>query len=137
MKTQTFIRTFVLTIFMSAAVSLQAAEVTVPQEEVYPIISVDEQPTIEHDGKSLKFSDYLKNLSSGLKVPEGGQPGRVICNITISSKGDIADVVIKRGVDEITNAAAVAKIKSLGKINPAMYKGKHVAVSVMVPLIFK
>ena len=60
MKTQTFIRTFVLTIFMSAAVSLQAAEVTVPQEEVYPIMSVDEQPTIEHDGKSLKFSDYLK-----------------------------------------------------------------------------
>lgn len=137
MKTQTFIRTFVLTVFMYASFSLNAAVVSAPQEEVYSYVFVDQKPTIEHDGKLHTISEYLTILNSGLKAPEGGQPGRVICEVTISSKGDIANVVIKRGVDETTNAAAVAKIKNLGKINPAMYKGKHVAVSVMMPMIFK
>ena len=103
-------------------------------EEVYSM--VEERPTVNIDGKEYQQADFM-SLMMNQKAPEGCTPGRIICKMIIGSDGSVKEVKVMKGLDEATDAAAVKLLETTGKWSPGKHRGKPVAVSVTIPVVFR
>lgn len=137
MKTKALFRVIAASAFLAASLLSVPEASAQEQEEAFNYAFVSEKPTVEIDGKVCQFTDFGNWLNSNAKTPEGGQAGRVICQITISSKGEVKDVKVVRGIDEKTDAAAVELVKQNKKWTPGKHGGKAVATSITIPIFFR
>lgn len=120
---------------MLTFVFCQNANATVQEdEEIYHLVS--EHPTINIDGKELTTTEFMQKLMTQ-KTPEGCQSGRIMCQVIISSKGELKSCEVKKGLDDATNEAAVKLITTAGKWSPAKNNGKPVACSLMFVVMFR
>ena len=122
---------------MTISTKATASQVQELQEEVYNYVFVEEKPSIVIDDKPMDFNDFAMWIQTKAKTPEGGKPGRVTCSFTITSAGEVINAKIIRGVDEVTDAAAVKLLESSPKWIPGKNDGKPVAVSVTIPVTFR
>lgn len=71
------------------------------------------------------------------KLAEEGVEGTVFVQFVISSKGEVKDVEIAKGVHELMDKEAVEVIQSMPKWIPGQKDGKAVAVKFTLPISFK
>lgn len=80
-------------------------------------------------------------ISDNIEYPrecvEQGIEGRVICRLTIDSKGKVVDAMVVRGVSEALDKEAVRVAKRMPAFTPAKNSNKAVACYFMVPFMFK
>jgi TonB family protein len=103
-------------------------------EEVFVVV---EQPAV-FQGQDLNgFRDWvMQNLKYPEVAAENGIQGKVYVQFAVSSKGDVVDVKVLRGVDPSLDKEAIRVIKSSPKWTPAKQGGKDVKQQFVIPLSF-
>jgi TonB family protein len=100
-----------------------------------PFVSVEEMPVFPGGDVAL-----LKYIGENTKYPELAKKnniqGRVIIRFCISSKGNINQVSVIKGVDPELDAEAIRVVKTLPVFEPGKQGGKPVPVWYMVPITF-
>jgi TonB family protein len=96
---------------------------------------VDEMPVF-HGGDTA----LLKYISENTTYPENAKvnniQGRVILRFCVTSKGNVTEVTILKGVDPDLDAEAIRVVKTIPAFEPGKQAGKPVAVWYMVPITF-
>src|SRR5690554_5510293 len=102
-------------------------------DEVFMI--VEEMP--EFPGGPAALQKYL---SSSVKYPviaqENGIQGRVYIQFVISSKGEVTNAVVLRGVDPSLDKEALRVVENMPKWKPGKQRNRPVRVSYTVPINF-
>lgn len=136
MKISNIIKTAASCVLLGVAVSQPVAAIALTEEDPFSYAMVEEKPEVYINDKTCPMQEYMQMMMNQ-KTPEGCSAGRVICNLTISSKGEISRVKIVRGLDEATNAAAVKLLETTGKWTPGKQRGNPVAVVITIPVVFR
>lgn len=136
MKISKIIKTAAACVLLSIAFSHHAAAIALTEEDPFSYAMVEEKPEVYINDKACPMQEYMQMMMNQ-KTPEGCSAGRVMCNLTISSKGEISRVKIVRGLDEATNAAAVKLLETTGKWTPGKQRGNPVAVVITIPVVFR
>lgn len=83
---------------------------------------------IEFIGKNIKYPAEAKKSS---------QEGVVYVEFIVDQKGNCKDFKVKRGVNEILDAAAIKALKKMPKWEPAVKDGKKVPSSLTLPVKYQ
>jgi TonB family protein len=111
------------------------SEVVNPDEEV-PFIIVEQQATFQ-GGDLNAFRDWVQNhLEYPAVAASNGISGKVYVQFAITSKGDVVDIKVLRGVDPSLDNESVRVIKSSPKWTPAQQGGKNVKQQFVIPIQF-
>ncbi len=107
----------------------------VNEQEVFFV--VEDMPTFQ--GKSSDaFRIYIQqNLKYPIIAQENGISGRVFVQFDINGKGDIANVIVVRGVDPSIDKEAIRVVKSSPKWTPGKQRGRPVRVRFTFPIVFQ
>jgi TonB family protein len=118
------------------------ANVVLPQEdtiktsnsEVFEV--VDEMP-VYGNGQE----DLVNFIISEVKYPqaakEKGIEGKVFVSYIVNKDGSVSDVKVVEAVNPLLDAEAVRVVSSMKKWTPGKNEGKPVAVSMVMPIMFK
>lgn len=102
-------------------------------DEVFMI--VEEMP--EFPGGPAALQKYL---ASSVKYPviaqENGIQGRVYIQFVISSKGEVTNAIVLRGVDPSLDKEALRVVENMPKWKPGKQRNRPVRVSYTVPINF-
>ena len=104
------------------------------QDDAYVI--VEEMPEFPGGEKAL-----LQYITENVVYPDEAKAkdieGTVYVRFVVNSEGKVQDVATLRGVDPIIDQEAIKVIESLPEWTPGRQGGKHVNVSMQVPIRFK
>lgn len=112
----------------------------IPEVEVFEepdiFISVEEMPSF---GKG--YADLMKYLSNCIKYPvmakDIGIEGTVYLKFVVDEKGEIANVIVQRGLGSGCDKVAVSCVKNMPKWNPGKQRGMPVKVWFSLPVKFR
>jgi periplasmic protein TonB len=105
-------------------------------EEEPAFVFVEEQATFQ-GGDINSFRDWVqKNLVYPPVAVENGIFGRVTVQFAVSSKGEVVDVKILRGVDPSLDKETIRVINSSPKWGAAKQGGRAVKQQFVIPVIF-
>jgi periplasmic protein TonB len=106
------------------------------EEEEPAFVFVEEQATFQ-GGDINSFRDWVqKNLVYPPVAVENGIFGRVTVQFAVSSKGEVVDVKILRGVDPSLDKETIRVINSSPKWGAAKQGGRAVKQQFVIPVIF-
>jgi periplasmic protein TonB len=112
----------------------EAEPVIVEEEPAF--VFVEEQATFQ-GGDINSFRDWVqKNLVYPPVAVENGIFGRVTVQFAVSSKGEVVDVKILRGVDPSLDKETIRVINSSPKWGAAKQGGRAVKQQFVIPVIF-
>ena len=134
MKIFNTLKLIAIAVMLAIPLTSQAKITVQEDEDVYML--TDEKPSVTIDGKVYTMAEFMQKMMAQ-QTPEGCTPGRLICKLTISSKGEIKDCTVLKGLDEKTNAAAKELLLKSGKWSPAKNGGKPVATAVTIVVLFR
>ncbi len=102
------------------------------------LIYVDKEATYKNGG----MEGLLTYLSMSVRYPsesrELGISGRVYVKFKVTSKGDVEEVEIYRGLDEYINKEAIRVVKNIKNgFTPAIFEDEAVSIYLVVPINFK
>ena len=108
-----------------------------PAEDSVPYANLEIKPKFNGN----EAGEFAKWVNANLKYPkeafESGIQGRVMVQFKICSDGEVRDVMVLRGVNELLDAEAVRVISSSPKWEPGLVDGKPVNVTYAFPIVFK
>ncbi|MCH5347355.1 MAG: energy transducer TonB [Muribaculaceae bacterium] len=131
----TFIKRFLLMIGIClSCVSIAVAQE--PDDEIYPVIAVDQMPTFP-GGDSALMEYISKNIKYPANAAKNGIEGRVVVQFVVTKTGSIGEVKVVRPKSPDLDKEAVRVVKTLPKFNPAYsIDGEPVAVWYTLPIKF-
>lgn len=88
-------------------------------------------------GEAGLLSEIGRNVKYPIKAAENGIQGRVICQFIIEADGSISNPEVIRPVDPDLDKEALRVIKTLKKFTPGKQRGEAVAVSYVIPVMFR
>jgi outer membrane biosynthesis protein TonB len=98
---------------------------------------VDQMPTLPNGGGNLAL---VKAVQQQVKLPievrEGRTEGRVFVRVVVGVSGVGRQAAIIQGLSPACDAAALAAVKQMPRLRPALYQGQPVAVLLTVPVMF-
>ena len=108
-----------------------------PVGETIPFAQVEDRPKF-NGGDANVFSKWV---SANLKYPEdafkAGITGRVVVQFTVCEDGEVRDVKVLRGANELLDAEAIRVITASPKWEPGRVSGKPVNVIYQFPVIYQ
>ena len=106
-------------------------------DAVIPFAAVENKPGF-NGGDANDFSKWVsENIQYPQDAIDSKIEGRVILQFTVSKEGDVKDVEVLRGVNELLDAEAVRVVSASPKWEPGQQEGKPVAVTYTFPVIFQ
>ncbi len=109
-------------------------EEEVAEEEVFFI--VEDMPSFQGKGQEGFRSWIAKNLRYPEIAAENGISGKVYVQFAVSSKGEVVDAVVVRGVDPALDKEASRVVMASPKWAPGKQRGKAVKVQFTFPINF-
>ncbi|MBO2008457.1 energy transducer TonB [Hymenobacter negativus] len=98
---------------------------------------VDQMPALPNGGGNLAL---VKAVQQQLKLPidvrEGRTEGRVFVRVVVGVSGVARQAAIVQSLSPACDAAALAAVKKMPRLRPALYQGQPVAVLLTVPVMF-
>ena len=98
---------------------------------------VDQMPTLPNGGGNLAL---VKAVQQQVKLPievrEGRTEGRVFVRVVVGVSGVARQAAIIQSLSPACDAAALAAVKKIPRLRPALYQGQPVAVLLTVPVMF-
>ncbi len=88
-------------------------------------------------GESGLLSEISQNIKYPVKAFQNGIQGRVVCKFIIEADGSISNPEVVRSVDPDLDKEALRVVKTLKKFTPGKQRGEAVAVSYVVPIMFR
>jgi periplasmic protein TonB len=88
-------------------------------------------------GQEALVAYLVKNIVYPQKAKENGIQGVVLVSFTVTKTGKVADVKVKRGVDDLLDAEALRVIKGMPDWKPGEKDGQPVDVAMVLPVSFK
>ncbi len=120
-----------------AAVESVAETLEKNPDAVLPFQVVEVKPTF--DGGDA--NDFSKWVNSQIVYPQDAVDqkieGKVVLQFTVNKLGEVKDVKVVRGVNEILDKEAVRVVESSPKWEPASQNGVPVSVNYTFPVIFR
>lgn len=106
-------------------------------DAVIPFAAVENKPGF-NGGDANDFSKWVsENIQYPQDAIDGKIEGRVILQFTVSKEGDVKDVEVLRGVNELLDAEAVRVVSASPKWEAGSQNGVPVAVKYTFPVIFR
>jgi len=106
-------------------------------DAVLPFQAVEVKPAFEGGDAN----DFSKWVNSHIEYPQEAVDkniaGRVVLQFTVNKLGEVKDVKVVRGVNELLDNEAVRVVSSSPKWEPATQNGVPVSVNYTFPVIFK
>ena len=102
-----------------------------------PVFNVVEQMPSFPGGMEALMQYLAKNMRYPVEAQKNKVQGRVVVGFIVSKDGDIKKAHILRGVDPELDAEAIRVIESMPRWMPSMQRGKAVAVSYTLPVMFR
>ena len=102
-----------------------------------PVFNVVEQMPSFPGGIEALMQYLAKNMRYPVEAQKNKVQGRVVVGFIVSKDGDIKKAHILRGVDPELDAEAIRVIESMPRWMPGMQRGKAVAVSYTLPVMFR
>ena len=102
-----------------------------------PVFNVVEQMPSFPGGMEALMQYLAKNMRYPVEAQKNKVQGRVVVGFIVSKDGDIKKGHILRGVDPELDAEAIRVIESMPRWMPGMQRGKAVAVSYTLPVMFR
>ena len=102
-----------------------------------PVFNVVEQMPSFPGGMEALMQYLAKNMRYPVEAQKNKVQGRVVVGFIVSNDGDIKKAHILRGVDPELDAEAIRVIESMPRWMPGMQRGKAVAVSYTLPVMFR
>lgn len=114
---------------------IQSIEESEEGDEQQVFIIVEDMPEFPGGNKAL-----LKFIADNIRYPESAKvnkiEGRVYLSFVIDKDGSVINVKVVRGVNTEIDAEAIRVIKSMPKWASGKRRGKAVAVSYTLPIVF-
>lgn len=108
-----------------------------PAGDSVPFASIEQKPTF-NGGDAVEFSKWVaENLKYPKEAYEDGIQGRVMVAFKVCEDGEVRDVKVIRGVNELLDAEAVRVVSASPKWEPGYQDGKPVNVTYSFPVVFK
>lgn len=105
--------------------------------EAIPFSLLEDKPTFQ-GGDANKFSQWVNdNLVYPEAAKVAGKQGRVTLQFTVGPDGNVGNVKVLRGVDEVLDAEAVRIVSSSPQWDPGRVEGKPVSVTYTFPVLFR
>lgn len=102
-----------------------------------PFAAVENKPTFA-GGDANDFSKWVgENLVYPQEAIDQKLEGKVILQFTVNKEGEVKDVTVLRGVNDLLDAEAVRVVSSSPKWENGAQNGIPVAVKYVFPVIFK
>ena len=101
------------------------------------VFNVVEQMPSFPGGMEALMQYLAKNMRYPVEAQKNKVQGRVVVGFIVSKDGDIKKAHILRGVDPELDAEAIRVIESMPRWMPGMQRGKAVAVSYTLPVMFR
>lgn len=106
-------------------------------DAVIPFAAVENKPGF-NGGDANDFSKWVsENILYPQDAIDSKIEGRVILQFTVSKEGDVKDVEVLRGVNELLDAEAVRVVSASPKWEAGSQNGIPVAVKYTFPVIFR
>jgi protein TonB len=106
-------------------------------DAVIPFAAVENKPGF-NGGDANDFSKWVsENIQYPQAAIDSQIEGRVILQFTVSKEGDVKDVEVLRGVNELLDAEAVRVVSASPKWEAGSQNGIPVAVNYTFPVIFR
>ena len=106
-------------------------------DAVIPFAAVENKPGF-NGGDANDFSKWVsENIQYPQDAIDSKIEGRVILQFTVSKEGDVKDVEVLRGVNELLDAEAVRVVSASPKWAAGSQNGVPVAVKYTFPVIFR
>ena len=102
-----------------------------------PVFNVVEQMPSFPGGMEALMQYLAKNMRYPVEAQKNKVQGGVVVGFIVSKDGDIKKAHILRGVDPELDAEAIRVIESMPRWMPGMQRGKAVAVSYTLPVMFR
>lgn len=92
-----------------------------------------------HAEPPVSYADFMHQLAAQLRFPDQSDvAGKVYCKLEIDSKGELTDVKVMKGINEVYNQEAIRAIKALNyTYKPARENDVPVEGNIIVPVVFK
>lgn len=136
MKT-TLIKSVLLVIAGMFTFSVQHISATTTPESKEEIHSTTDIAPEFPGGVEAMMTFFNDNIKYPAECAKDGIEGRVICRLTIDSKGNVTDAVVVRGAHKALDAEAVRVAKLFPRFTPGYKNDKPVACHYMVPMTFR
>ena len=106
-------------------------------DAVIPFAAVENKPGF-NGGDANDFSKWVsENIQYPQDAIDSKIEGRVILQFTVSKEGEVKDVEVLRGVNELLDAEAVRVVSASPKWEAGAQNGVPVAVKYTFPVIFR
>lgn len=106
-------------------------------DAVIPFAAVENKPGF-NGGDANDFSKWVsENIQYPQAAIDSQIEGRVILQFTVSKEGDVKDVEVLRGVNELLDAEAVRVVSASPKWEAGSQNGVPVAVNYTFPVVFR
>ena len=106
-------------------------------DAVIPFAAVENKPGF-NGGDANDFAKWVsENIQNPQDAIDSKIEGRVILQFTVSKEGDVKDVEVLRGVNELLDAEAVRVVSASPKWEAGSQNGIPVAVKYTFPVIFR
>ena len=79
----------------------------------------------------------IKNINYPKKAKDLNITGKVYVQYTVDTTGQVTNVTIVRGVDELLDNEAIRLVQSLPKFSPAIKRGKPCSILYITPIPFQ
>jgi TonB family protein len=98
---------------------------------------VDQLPTLPTGGGNLALTKAVQQqLKLPIEVREGRTEGRVFVRVVVGVSGVARQAAVIQSLSPACDAAALAAVKKMPRLRPALYQGQPVAVLLTVPVMF-
>ena len=105
--------------------------------DAVPFVSVEEKPTFE-GGDANDFSNWVnQNIKYPQEAIDQNISGKVILQFTVNKEGEVKDVKVLRGVNELLDNEAVRVVSASPKWEAGSQNGVPVAVNYTFPVVFR
>lgn len=106
-------------------------------DAVLPFALVESKPTF-NGGDANDFSKWVnENIVYPQSAIDDNISGKVILQFTVSKEGDVKDVKVLRGVNEVLDAEAVRVVSASPKWEAGSQNGVPVSVNYTFPVVFR
>ncbi|MBQ9185916.1 MAG: energy transducer TonB [Bacteroidales bacterium] len=105
--------------------------------DAVPFVSVEEKPTF-NGGSADTFSQWINaNVAYPQAAIDGNIEGRVLVGFVVNEDGNVTNVKVIKGVNELLDNAAAETVAKSPKWEPGKQNGNNVKVAYTMPVIFK
>ena len=104
---------------------------------VIPFSAVENKPTF-NDGDANEFSKWVtEQVQYPQEAIDQNIQGRVVLQFTVNKEGQVEDVQVLRGVNDLLDNEAVRVVSSSPKWEPGTQNGTPVNVKYTFPVVFR